>query len=176
MLNKVVIDKENLELAIEVQNKIFPNFSAKTNYTESVNGLTTNIYYLIFKEQECIGISGIYHYDVDKTSAWLGWFGVLSEYRNKGYGSEILRLFEKEAFEAGYEHVRIYTDKYDNDSVLNFYEKNGYIYETYDNLEDSIISKYPIVIFSKNIKNTEFKYWNNKNIDLTSQVKKQENN
>ena len=48
--------------------------------------------------------------------------------------------------------------------------------ETYDNLEDSIISKYPIVIFSKNIKNTEFKYWNNKYINLTSQVKKQENN
>ena len=30
-------------------------------------------------------------------------------------------------------------------------KKNGYICETYDNLEDSIISKYPIVIFSKNI-------------------------
>ena len=85
-----------------------------------------------------------------------------------------MKLFEKEAYESGYEHVRLYTDKYDNDTALNFYKKNGYICEEYNNLDDLIISKYPILIFSKNIKNTEFKYWNNRNIDLTSQIKKYE--
>lgn len=173
MLKQVEITKENMDLAMEIEKILFPEYSAEVNYRESVEKITTNRYYLLYIGDNCVGISGIYAYDVDPHSAWLGWFGILPQYRRNGYGSMALRLYENEARELGYTYARLYTDRDGNDVAIAFYENNGYSAEEYRNANDMIIQKYPILIFSKNLTGGEVEKWSDRYIDLTSQVEKQ---
>lgn len=47
-------------------------------------------YYIVYLENIPIGVTGIYSYNEYPEDAWLGWFGILEEYRNNGYGGIIL--------------------------------------------------------------------------------------
>jgi ribosomal protein S18 acetylase RimI-like enzyme len=51
--------------------------------------------------------------------------GVLSEYRGKGYGSELLKYAEKHAKDSGVYCLGIYTTETDRDAIA-FYKKNGF--------------------------------------------------
>lgn len=53
-----------------------------------------------------MGITGVYYYDLD--SAWLGWFGVLPEYRNKGIGCRLLNKTIKLVSSMGFKYLRLY--------------------------------------------------------------------
>lgn len=170
------ITNENLDIAIEIQNTIFPEYSAKTNYIESIEKKTNYVYYLLFDGTEYVGVIGIYSYTIDPESAWLGWFGVLEQYRNKGYGSEALLFYEKMAKKKGYKYARLYTDKFDNDATLNFYKSKDYIFEDYINEADKASLQFPVLIGSKALDGSKVKLWNNANIELTEQIKKQSDN
>ena len=173
MLTQVQIDRNNFSYALALQRELFPEFSAEVNYRESVEKITTNRYYLLYDGGTCVGISGIYEYEADPTSAWLGWFGILPAFRRRGYGSAAIRLFEEEARSRGYTHTRLYTDKYDNEAAVAFYEANGYTSEEYLNAEDAVIKQFPILIFSKRLSCGEVRKWNHKFIDMTGQIAKQ---
>ena len=173
MLLYYEITNENLDIAINIQNTIFPDYSAKVNYIEAIKKITNNKYYLLSDGREYVGITGIYSYIIDPESAWLGWFGILEEYRNKGYGRQALLIYEKMAMEKGYRYARLYTDKYDNDMALHFYRSNDYIFEDYLNEEDSASLRFPILIGSKALDGSKVEPWNNRNIELTEQIKKQ---
>ena len=47
-------------------------------------------YYIVYLENIPIGVTGIYSYNEYPENAWLGWFGILKEYRNNGYGGIVL--------------------------------------------------------------------------------------
>lgn len=175
MLKYVEIDKSLIETAKRIQNEIFPEHDATKNYEEAVLGITNNRYYLIFDENtgEYIGISGLYALPSDPDSAWLGWFGILSEHRRKHYGSEALRIFEDDARKLGYRYCRLYADRFDNDATLLFYEKNGYTFEEYSNQSDPGGYDFPILIGGKSISQSPFEPWNSRNIGLTPQLFKQ---
>ncbi len=166
------VTEENFSVALKIQNTIFPDYNARENYLQSISGESDNIYWIIYAGDIAVGISGIYNYPVDDESAWLGWFGILSEYRKCGYGSKALELFEKEALRQGYKFARLYTERYNNDVARRFYEKNGYICEKYDNKEDPACYEYPIDIYSKALRG-KYKAWNNKYIGFTKQVELQ---
>ena len=165
------IDNTNIDTAVKIQNTIFPEYSARINYEESISKINNATYYLVIEEDSIIGITGIY--STDSENVWLGWFGVLEKYRRRGYGSKIINKFEEIAKEQGFKYVRLYTDKYDNDIAINFYKANGYIEEDYLCEDDPDSKKYPILIFSKSLYNKSLPLWNNKNIDLTMQMTKQ---
>lgn len=173
MLKQVKITKDNLLQALQIQAILFPEYDARVNYLESINGITKNEYFLLSDGQSYIGVSGIYDYQIDQKSAWLGWFGILPDYRRKHYGSEALKLFESLARERGYWFARLYTDQDNNDIAITFYESNGYSKEAYCNPSDSASMKYKVFIFSKSLVNAAVPKWDNKNIDLTSQTSKQ---
>ena len=42
MLKQVEITKENMDLAMEIEKILFPEYSAEVNYRESVEKITTN--------------------------------------------------------------------------------------------------------------------------------------
>ena len=171
----VVIDSENIEGAVFVQHIVFPHDSARQNYYESINKVTNNIYCLLYLGEKCIGISGLYYYDIDPRSAWLGWFGIIPEYRNKGYGKVALNLFLNECKERNYMFARLYTDEIDNADAVKFYLHNGFTFERYENSHD--ITKYNgnILIGSKNLGNTKLELWNNKYLGFDKQLIKQGN-
>jgi len=173
MIKQIPITKKNLVLASLIQRKIFPNYSALKNYQESIDKTTANEYFLLFNNQTPIGISGFYINPEYPDSSWLGWFGILPEYRKKSFGSQALDLYEKKAKEKGCLFARIYTDKFNNENTISFYEHHGYIKEYYICKEDSASIKYPLFIMSKSLGDYPLTLWNNRNIQLNIQIKKQ---
>lgn len=95
-LRYVEINSENLDLAVKIQNAIFPLEDGRQNYIE---GITKDPYrkemvnYIVYDDKIPIGVVGLYSYNEYPFDAWLSWFGVLQEYRQKGYGSKIFAMF-----------------------------------------------------------------------------------
>ncbi len=163
------INETNLELITKLQNIIFIKEDARENYIECLKnnlGRKEIIYWLVYKDNKPIGISGLYSYHEYPEDAWLGWFGVLPEERKRGYGSDIFDFFEKYAKKQGYKRIRLYTESY-NETAINFYSNKGMVFEKYLNTKEKIESMVPILIFSKDLNNMEVKKWNNQYLGLT---------
>ena len=174
MLRHVSVTSENIDLATSLQQKMFPpEENARRNYEESIDGTTDYSYFIVYDGDTPVGVSGLYHYDIYPESAWLGWFGILEEYRRKGFGSETVRMFEELARSRGYRYARLYTDKNDNETAIAFYKSNGYVPEEYNCPEDPICMTVPLLIFSKSLDGGELVPWNNRNLFLTEQIAKQ---
>lgn len=173
MLSLCRISSKNIDLASRIQHELFPLYSARKNYEESVAGLTNNEYYLLYEGDTPIGITGIYWYESDPESAWLGWFGIRKQFRRRHLGSVALGLYEEMAKKKGFRYARLYTDKDDNDIAISFYKSNGYVGEPYVNAQDPACFTTEILIFSKSLTEERVVPWNNRNIDLTKQIEKQ---
>lgn len=174
VLEFVNLNRDNFDVALKIQNELFPSHSAYVNYREAVEKLTDNVYWIVRHGGENIGICGLYYYAADTESAWLGWFGILKEFRRQGFGSMALSRFEEEAERRGFKFCRLYTDRFENEIAKKFYESNGYVCEQYINDEDSACKIYPIDIYSKPLKNFVLVPWGNRNINFSEQIKKQE--
>jgi RimJ/RimL family protein N-acetyltransferase len=172
-MNLERITENNINDAVSIQEELFPQASARTNYEEFLDPSSGFEYYLIRNEGACIGVIGIYQYPDDPDSAWLGWFGIRDAYRRKHFGSAALKKFEQMAVEKGYHFARLYTDALDNDAAIAFYQANGYISEPYDNQQDPACMKYKILIFTKPLAHNELVLWNSRTIHLTEQIAKQ---
>jgi len=170
----IKITENNTEYAIRIQNELFPDEDGRTNFEESLEADFDYDYYLLYDDETCLGIIGLYNFGEDKDSAWLGWFGIKKEFRRKGYGSEALKAFEEMAIEKGYRFARLYTDAENNDVAIAFYKANGYTAEKYDNPDDPVSEKYKMLIFSKSLSKEKLVPWYNRNIHLTGQIVKQE--
>lgn len=174
-LNFIEITYENLELAVKIQNQIFPGEDGRKNYIE---GITNNPYrkeminYIVYDYNEPIGLVGLYSYNEYPDDAWLSWFGVLKQYRNKGYGSEIFDFFEQISKDKGYSTIRVYTDN-EFDSAIKLYLKKGMIKEDYKNELESEEINNETIIFSKSLTFGKTKKWNNKFLQLTAQSEKE---
>ena len=100
-LNFKVVDFTNAEEAIKVQRNIFEEEDGMINIVASLDrDLFVKItginypddkvkYYLAYNGDIPVGITGFYIED-STCERWLAWFGVVPEYRNLGYGKEIL--------------------------------------------------------------------------------------
>lgn len=173
-MKTIDLNKDNLQTAIDIQRAIFPTHDASQNYIDSVDGTTANKYFLLYEDGiGYVGISGLYSLKADPESAWLGWFGILEQYRRNRYGSEALRLFELRAKELGYKYCRVYTDRDDNDSAIDFYKSNGYAFEEYVNPSDPCCFDYPVLIGRKSVCDKPAPLWNNRDMDFTRQIFKQ---
>ena len=113
-INFQKITRENLQIAIDVQNEIFPLEDGTKNFIDCIskNPYRKELdFYLVYFKDTPIGVTGIYSYNEYPDAAWLGWFGVLSKERNKGYGSIIFDKTEELARQKGYKSLRLYTDR-----------------------------------------------------------------
>ena len=172
-LKLILIDKSNIDYAIKLENEIFPEYNAKNNYFLSLKKDSKCHYYLIYDNNICVGITGIYAYEKDNINAWLGFFGIKEEFRNKGYGKFALELTEEYAKDMGYKIMRLFTDRLDNDLAINFYKKYGYVFEKYDSDEEFLKDEFDVVIGSKSISDLKVDVWGNRFINLTKQTMKQ---
>lgn len=176
MINFKRIVSENLEIACKIQNEIFPEEDARENFIEQINNNPYRKemdYYIVYLNDQPIGVTGIYSYNEYPDDAWLGWFGILKEYRNKGYATIVLNKTINLAKEKGYLSFRIYSDEFAKDAH-SIYEKNGFLRELYDR-DDDKDEYFPadIFIFSKNLANKTNEYWNNKFLGLKEQGEKE---
>ncbi len=81
--------------------------------------------FLIKKRNIVIGICGLYSMDHDTDELWLGWFGILPEYRNKGIGKIVLQALEKRAKIVGCKYIYSHVGK-NNFKAMRFYEREGF--------------------------------------------------
>lgn len=170
------ISKDNLDLIVEVQNRIFPGESAKQNYLETIE---KNPYrkelanWLVLHESRPIGVVGLYSYYEYPQTAWLGWFGVLPEERGKKYGSDMFEFWLDIARHKGYTEARLYTDKFANQEALGFYTNKGMIQEEYLNMSEGEEITHSTVIFSLSLTDKHIAKWDNKFLELSEQIEKQ---
>lgn len=173
MLRLELITKDNIDIAIKIENKIFPLYNAKNNYYDSLENDRVN-FFLVYDNDIIVGISGVYSYKEDHDNAWLGFFGIKEEYRNKKYGKKTLLLSEEYAKKLNFKFMRLLTDKFDNDYAIEFYERNGYTFEDYDSDLEPLKEKFKVVIGSKALGDIEPDKWDNRFINLSKQTIKQQ--
>lgn len=171
-----IVDFKNALEAIELQRKIFPedgllNILASLDRTlfEKESGLTYPDdhvkYYLAYLSGVPIGITGLYYQSGDIEEMWVAWFGVLKEYRNKGYGTDILNWTMEEVLRQGRKTLRLYTDMIECGDAITLYEKLGFHGEKYSAEELS----YDCYIYSKSLIDEEINLWNNQFLGLAQQ-------
>lgn len=180
MLNYVEITNDNIQYATTIQMKVFPDECAYQHYKDTIKkNVEYQKYYLVYKKDKVVGITGLYSFeDISVTnSIWLGWFGVLEEYRNKGIGKQILLDTIQKAKELSKKYpikfFRLYTSERDNEIAQILYEKVMDIKEYYNNSNDFNYDN-TCVIYSKSLSNDKVKYWNNEFLNLKEIVKNEE--
>lgn len=173
-INLKKITKENLSLACQIQNKIFPNEDGTVNYIEAVekNPYRKELdFYIAYDKDTPIGVTGIYSYNEYPEDAWLSWFGLLPEFRKKGYGGIIFDKTVELAKEKGYKNFRLYTDE-TFCNARGLYAKKGMIAEVYDNPDDKdpfFPEDMPTFIYSMSLTNKPVDLWDNKLLGLREQ-------
>lgn len=172
----IKITNDNLEVACKIQNAIFPKEDARQNFIEQINNdpyRKEMDYCIIYLGETPIGVTGIYSYNEYPNDAWLGWFGILEEYRKVGYGGKALDMTINIAEEKGYKNFRIYTDEYAKDAH-KLYESRGLVKELYDRDDDK--DEYfiaDIYIYSISLDNQKVDRWDNKFLGLREQGEKE---
>ena len=173
----IPVDYTNYKRAIEIQKKIFPHEDGTLNILASLGrdlflkktGLSYEDdyvkYYIAYDNDEMVGITGIYYDNIDPTSAWLAWFGVLPNKRRKHYGEQILQRTMRMARQEGFETMRLYTDAVGNATAIKLYEKMGFVGEKYSAEQLS----YDCRIYSRSLNNKKVDLWNNKMLGLSHQ-------
>ncbi len=178
-MNNIIFEQityDNLEIACQVQNEIFPLEDARENFLEQIRKdpyRKEMAYYIVYLDNDPIGVTGIYVYPEYPNTAWLGWFGILSKYRNKGYGGLVPDKTIELAKQKGYQEFRLYTDE-DAKSAHKLYSSRGLVKELYDNPDDK--DNYidaDIYIYSRSLTNKEISPWNNKILGLKEQSDKE---
>lgn len=165
------INKNNVIEAAKIQYKIFPNSSA---YSKYLNELKDNkelpISFLVYENNNPIGVVGLYDMPEYKDTIWLSWFGVLEEYRFKGYGTQIFNDIIQIAKEYNKKFLRLFTYEVWNHEAQDFYKKHMQIGEYYTNKDDDQfdIKEGKCKIFGYSLCDEPIDYWNNKFIDIAS--------
>ena len=171
----VLVDFTNYKKAIEIQNTVFPNEDGTINILASLDrelfikktgidyGDDNVKYYIVYDNNEEVGITGLYNYD--SISAWLAWFGVLPDKRRKSYGKRILEKTMKLAKQKGFKTMRLYTDAIENADAIKLYKKLGFVGEKYS-AEELL---YDCYIYSKSLNDEKVDLWNNKLLGLSEQ-------
>ena len=118
------------------------------NYSKGINlpqgGVTTSTFWLIDKE-EVVGVVRIRHKEV-KYAGHIG-YDISPDYRNRGYGFQILKLALERAMKIGIK-IAIITCKIDNTASKKIIEKNnGKLLGTiFDEEENECLYKYSIAL------------------------------
>ena len=168
------ITKDTLAIASKIQNEIFPMEDGTENFIECVekNPYRKEMdYYLVYVGDVPMGVTGIYSYHEYPNDAWLAWFGVLTSFRNQGYGSLIFDWTVLLAKNKGYRTLRLYSDETFREAH-QLYKKKGMISEIYDNPEDKDPYEpdgLKTYIFSMSLTEEKVSYWNHKKLGLKEQ-------
>lgn len=163
-----LITLDNLNLAISIQGVVFPGESATEHYKVSIRtNYKNSSYYIIKMNGIPVGITGIYIlnlYDenvIDKDDVWLGWYGILPEFRSRGIEKQSLLDTIEIAKRFNRKYFRLYTNNDINSTAYPLYEKVMSLREVYRNFEEDkeYVDKY--AIYSCSFNDEEILLWNN---------------
>lgn len=166
-----LINENNINLATSIQYTIFPDECAYFHYKESIDKNNTyNWYYIIKHNGIPVGITGLYIMDdIDKESIWLGWFGILPEYRSKGFGRQSLLDIIEKAKKFNKKYFRLYTNDDGTSTARPLYRSVMQICENYNNANDYNYNG-NCYIYSYGLCDEDVKPWNNRFMNLKKDI------
>lgn len=115
-----------------------------------------------------VGITGMYllnMYDEnveDNDDVWLGWYGVLPEFRSRGIGKQSLLDIMDMAKRFGRKYFRLYTNNDINSTAYPLYEKVMQTREVYENLDYDRDCSKKYLIYSSSLTSDDCALWNNR--------------
>lgn len=172
------ISENNIRVAAKIQYEIFPNSSAYLKYLKEIQNKTLDlpVDFLIFENDIPMGVVGLYEISKYKDTIWLSWFGVVEDYRYKGYGSQIFEDIINEAKKYNKDFLRLFTYEVWNYEAQDFYKKHMQTEEYYTNKDDDQydINQGKCKIYGYSLCNKPIDYWNDKFIDISSDDKDHE--
>lgn len=166
-----LIDNNNINLATSIQYTIFPNACAYEHYKYSIeNKYKTEMYYIAKYNSIPVGITGLYaHGETDNESVWLGWFGVLPEFRSRGIGKQILIDTIEKAKQYGKKYFRLYTNDNGTSTARPLYRSVMQIYEKYNNKDDYNYNG-NCLIYTYSLCDDEPKKWNDRFANIKEDI------
>lgn len=166
----ISVDKDNFELAYNIQKEIWPDDPDYNNFYEKANDSTLEVTsFIVYYKDEAIGITGTYLEDIDDESIWLDWFGILPTYRCNGLGKTILLDTIKYCQNFNqYLYFRLDTTYWDKRPAIYLYDLVMDLREEYT-IEDTETKKHNYLIYTYDLKKTGYiKPWNNRYLGLVN--------
>jgi len=121
-------------------------------------------YYFIKAGKDNAGIIGTYLEKASADCIWLGWYGILPEFRSKGYGkSALLQIIDICKEYKVFKNFRAYTSNYDS-IAFGVYESVMDLKEDYVNKDDKV--DYEVYIYTKSLSKEKALPWSNKYIGI----------
>lgn len=176
MLTFELVCLKNLREAAALQAELFPRENGLGNLVGSVDpalferltGLacgSSERYWLARKESGWVGMAGRYQYDGSPDDAWLAWFGVRAQCRQRGYGRRIFEWIVQQARHAGYRSLRLYTVAEENREAVQFYRAQRMLEERYTTEQ----THGTVLVFSMSLTGNPVAPWNNRSLELLEQ-------
>lgn len=126
---KMLINNEEV-LRVELQNKIFNNIANRRDLTlievyneEKKINFIKDMCYILEHEGTAIGYGQII---LNENEYFLVNFGIISEYRGRGYSVYFLNAIMEDCMKSGIEELNLCVDN-DNASAIGLYEKVGFV-------------------------------------------------
>lgn len=162
-LRYVEIVESNILFATQIEMTIFPGMCGYLSYRKAYE--KGEPYFLVYFNNNAIGITGLYQEERlgEKNTVWLGWYGILPEYRKLGLGKTILLDSIEEAKKRGFDTFRLYTSVKNCPVACKLYDKVMDIGEDYTLEETEMLRK----VYSKSLTNKKVVNWNNRYLYLT---------
>lgn len=161
-----ILNLKNLDTAFKIQKETWPNDPDYEDlYDKAVNTKDDNCFFLVYDENNLIGITGVgVNREYPKT-IWLDWFTILPEHRRKGYGKKVLLDTIQYCKKLNrYDDFRIDTTYYEGRPALYLYDEVMQMKEKYT-IEDTENLKSNTIIYSYSL-NGKLELWNNKYLGL----------
>lgn len=153
------LTKDNIIDALKIKHQLFPESNSDEDYNNYFCGKTKSNYYLILEDNNPCATIGWYDFDNTGKNAFVGWFGVLSEYQHRYIGIEVLNYIIDEVKALNYDYLRVYTDKEVNFASTKLYNQVFDFCEDYT-YPDKLGKTNNFVIYTKCFKQS-FDKWNN---------------
>ncbi len=142
----VSLSKELISDAMLLIETVFPykqdQKDANWCFGDSLSRLNSDKQYwlAVNREDEIVGITGLYNDNRDKKIRWLGWFGVHPQHRRHGLGSKLLSFTISKAEERGFSTLKLYSSFEENERASHsLYRKYGFIEIMSDEKADKIV-------------------------------------
>lgn len=153
----------NIVFATQIEMEIFPGMCGYLSYKKAYE--KGEPYFLAYLGDKAAGITGLYTEERlgEKNTVWLGWYGVLPEYRGQGLGRQILLDTIAEAKKMNFDTFRLYTSVKNCADACRLYDKVMDIGEDYT-LEEPQMQRR---VYSKSLTDKEVVPWNGRYLYLT---------
>lgn len=175
-----LINEENIKLASSIQGIIFPGESAMSHYEYSIATNYKNCaYYIVKWDNIPVGITGIYTMNMyndnieNDDSVWLGWYGILPEFRSKGIGRQTLLDTMEKSKNYKRKYFRLYTNDTEDAPARPLYQSIMQKHELYQNEKDYTYDG-NCAIYSYNLNGGKPEMWNNRYAYLKQDIEMEE--